>query len=426
MNQPLKVALVSHSDRLGGASVVTYRLMNALRKAGVDARMVVFVKTGDDPYVVEACSRNLRAKLFLSECGSIFAQNGFSKKNLFKISIANSGLQLIDHPWVKEADVVALNWVNQGMLSLKGVYLLAQSGKPVVWTMHDMWNLTGVCHHAHECEGYKDKCGHCQYVWGGLFGNDLSRRVWRKKRELYESVPIHFVAVSNWLAQLCEQSSLLKNQSVSVIPNAFPIEFYPVAPILKVKEFGVDYSKRLILMGAARLDDPIKGLEYAIEALNILADTRPDIAENSLAVFFGDLKNQSAFDGLRFPYKHLGRVNDPKMLRQLYATGNVVISTSLYETLPGTIIEGQAAGCVPVSFGRGGQADIIDHLENGYIAEYKSAQSIADGISWALECGIDRKVLHESVRSRFASDVVAQRYIELFNRLLSERKQLSK
>lgn len=114
-------------------------------------------------------------------------------------------------------------------------------------------------------------------------------------------------------------------------------------------------------------------------------------------------------------------MNDWRLLRQLYAAASVVLSTSLYETLPGTLIEGQAAGCLPVTFGRGGQADIVTHLKDGYIAEYKNPESVADGIIWALSQKPDREALHESVRERFASNTVAQRFIALFNELLQGR-----
>ena len=43
----MKIALINTSDTLGGAAIVTYRLMEALRNAGHDARMVTFVKYGD-------------------------------------------------------------------------------------------------------------------------------------------------------------------------------------------------------------------------------------------------------------------------------------------------------------------------------------------------------------------------------------------
>ncbi len=102
---------------------------------------------------------------FLAEHMRIFMRNGFDRSTLFKISTATDGLPLHRHPWVREADVVALNWVNQGMLSLKEIGRLARI-RPVVWTMHDMWCATGVCHHAGTCDGYLDRCGHRPLIKG--------------------------------------------------------------------------------------------------------------------------------------------------------------------------------------------------------------------------------------------------------------------
>ena len=137
-----------------------------------------------------------------------------------------------------------------------------------------------------------------------------------------------------------------------------------------------------------------------------------------MAVFFGDLRDRSLLDGLRFPYRWIGRVNDPKALRLLYARANVVVSTSLYETLPGTLIEGQAAGCYPVSFGMGGQDDIIEHKKNGFIAEYKNPESVAEGIMWALRQPDRREELHRGVEERFSSRTIARKYIAAFQRAL--------
>ena len=416
----MKVTLLNHSDTLGGASVVTFRLMQALRKEGVDAQMLVLSKTSDSESVTQLCSRRRRNRAFLSERLNIFLRNGFSKANLFKVSTASHGVSLISHPLVADADVIAINWINQGMMSLDELEALTQLGKPIIWTMHDMWCLTGVCHHALECENYKAQCGNCQFISSGGRKKDLSHTTWRRKNEIFKNSNIYFVPVSNWLAEKCRQSSLLADKQVEVIHNAFPIDFYTTTPTSLVQGFGIDYDKNLILMGAARLDDPIKGFDYAIEALNIFSEKNPDWAKKCEVVFFGDIRDEQLLRRMRMPYLHLGRINDSKVIRQLYASAKVVISTSLYETLPGTLIEGQAAGCVPVSFGMGGQADIIDHKVNGYIAEYKSPQSIAEGIVWALEAAPNREMLHNSVREKFASKVIAQKYIELFEKLLSK------
>ena len=420
-SRPLRVVLISHSDILGGAGVVTYRLMHALRNAGIDARMLAYTRLTDEDVVQEITTRNKRSYRFLMERASIFLANGFNRKDLFKVSFANTGSPVWEHPWTKEADVIMLNWVNQGLLSLKGIGRLGSLGKTIIWTMHDMWCMTGICHHSLDCEHYLKECGRCTFLHSSN-PNDASHKVWLKKKALYESVPITFVAGSNWLADRARSSSLLHDCNLRVIPNAVPVETFLTEPTHTVQSLHVDYSRDLILMGAARLDDPIKGIDYAIDALNYLFDNNPKIANRCSAVFFGDIRDRSVLDRLRFPYSYLGRINDRSLLRQLYANAKVVISTSLYETLPGTLIEGQAAGCIPVSFDRGGQRDIIEHKVNGYLAEYKNPQSVANGILWALSQDNDRRELHEEVKRKFSSEVVADRYINLINELLSKEK----
>lgn len=417
----MKIAIISTGYNTGGAAVVTTRLASALRDMGHDARMLTFIKEPGAPEFVECVSGPAsRYTKFLPERLHIFLRNGLNRADLFKVSIADTGMPLHRHPVVREADAIILGWVNQGMLSLKGIERLGRLGKPLLWVMHDPWCMTGACHHPYECTGYTNQCGHCSMFHGGTSANDLSRRTWMRKKALYDHTGIHFLAVSNWLKDKCAESSLLAGKHVSVIPNAFPAETYATTLHAPLEIPGVDMSKKLILMGAARLDDPIKGLDYAIEALNILSEKHPDIATQCQAVFFGDIRDASKLDKLKFPYIHTGRLADAGTVARLYAAGTVVLSTSLYETLPTTLIEGQAAGCLPVSFGRGGQSDIITHMTDGYIAGYKNAGDIALGIQWALSANISRQELHQSVCDRFAAPVIADRYIQLISLLLKE------
>lgn len=413
----MKVTLICNSDLLGGASIVTYRLMQALNREGIDARMLVYTKLTEDPAVSIVGTRTVRGAMFLWERGIIYLANGMNRKNLFKVSVANTGYPLHTHPWIKDADIVVLSWINQGLLSLKGVRKIAALGKPIVWTMHDMWNLTGICHHACDCRRYIERCGCCPLL-GSHKEDDLSRRTWERKEHLYDTTEIHFVAVSHWLADRCVESMLLENQDITVIPNAVPVDSFFTSTAHRLTDFGIDYSRNLILMGAARLDDSIKGLPYAIDALNYLFDNHPEVARKSQVVFFGDLRHPEVLDNVRFPHVWTGRINDPKLLRILFANAKVVLSSSLYETLPGTLIEGQASGCLPVTFGRGGQTDIVTHLKDGYIAQYLNPVSLAEGLRWALAQNPDRQALHESVRARFSAAEVARRYIDLFNRIL--------
>ena len=225
-----------------------------------------------------------------------------------------------------------LAWVNQGMLSLKEIGRIA-SGKRVIWTMHDMWNLTSLCHHAGQCRRYTEPrgCHRCPLLHTRSSDNDASSRVWRNKQRLYGTADIDFVAASNWLGNRCRESRLMDSSRVSVIPNAFPVEEFYSAP--------TNDGTRVVLMGAARLDDPVKGLPLAVEMLNKLKNS-----DNTLVRFFGALRDPHALDGLRIKYEYLGPIHDAAKVRELYSGAHAVISTSLYETLPGTLIEGRGLG----------------------------------------------------------------------------------
>lgn len=411
----MKVALLCKSDTTGGAAVVTLRLMNALRKAGVDARMVVAEKLSDSPFVSVASTPAKRRRAFLLERLGIFIRNGFNRETLFRIDTGAEGAGVCSDPIVKEADIICLNWVNQGFVSLAEIRKLGKMGKKIVWTMHDMWNMTGICHHAGSCRRYRLPDGDCSLcpLLGLSQGHKLSRDTWRRKKRLYGEVPIHFVAVSRWLAVLARESTLMQDADIRVIPNAFPIggDFKP--------HRGEPFR---IVFGAARIDDPVKGHETLVEATRLLARQWPEEAARMELVTFGNMKNPEALAGIGIKHRHLG-VIPPAEIAAVYGSADAVVSTSEWETLPGTLVEGQAWGCVPVALDHGGQGDIIDDRKTGRLVLWsddreKNALGIAEGIVWAMRNRADiLDKMRSSVVEKFSEETVAARYLELFRSL---------
>lgn len=418
----MKIVIINKSDSTGGAAVVSRRLMEAFRECGADARMLVVEKLTDSPYVELAASPGAIKRSFIAERLKIFLANGLNRTTLFKIDTASDGLPLWKHPLVTGADAVLLNWVNQGMLSLKGVERILKLGKPVIWTMHDMWNMTGVCHHAADCSRYLEDCGNCPLLGNMKSPHDISRKTWNRKRELgLLPEKISYVAVSNWLAGKASESSLLGSQRVSVIPNAFPIAG-TAEERREIKE------EIVILFGAARLDDPIKNLPALIEMTRVLNSVYPELCSHLRLVTFGNVKNPRAMDGIAIRHRHLGMVKGENALREVYASGDILVSSSSYETLPGTLVEAQAYGCIPVSFNQGGQSDIIRHLHTGYIAQYsplpeEGGKRLAEGVAWAASMLKDPtrreeilRNMRENVESRFSAEAVAKAYLDLIEK----------
>ena len=403
----MRVVIINRSDALGGAAIASRRLCDALRQQGADARLLVLDRRTDSDDVQAVGGRCGNHWRFVTERLGIYLRNGHRRDTLFAIDTATHGVNLTVHPWVRQADVIVLGWVNQAMLSLDGMRRLAALGKPVVWVMHDLWNATGVCHHAGACQEFLGSCQACPL----LPGNWLAHRTWQRKRDLYAQSPITFVAVSRWLEQKCHASSLMSGADITVIPNAIDVSQFACEP-LPDNPWGVEPGRKVAVVGAARLDTPGKGFDRLVAALHWLADQRPDAARRLHLVLYGDLRDPSLLDGIPIPHTHLGYVTD---LQQVYRHAHIVVCASDYESFGYTLAEGMACGCVAVTTGEGGQTDIVSHLKNGYITADLRPESLAEGLAWAIDADRSRNAQHNWVATHFDLPIVAQQHLKLYS-----------
>ena len=176
----MRVLIVNTSEKTGGAAVASNRLMDALNNNGVKAKMLVRDKQADHITVAALPRSPMLRWHFLWERWCIFRRLHFSRDHLFEIDIANSGSDITSLPEFKEADVIHLAWINQGMLSLNGIRKILDTGKPVVWTMHDAWPATAICHNTHGCPKFKTTCHECPLLPGGGSKTDLSNKIWHR------------------------------------------------------------------------------------------------------------------------------------------------------------------------------------------------------------------------------------------------------
>ena len=157
----MRVLLLNTTAQRGGAAIAASRLMKALQSNGVQTAMMVSRGQEAGPDVIRPVGKIRCQSAFLKERWEIFKSNGYSRKNLFAVDTASTGVDITGHPTFKEADIVHLHWINQGFVSLRVLEKILQSDKPVVWTLHDMWPFTGICHYAGDCTRYRSCCDEC-------------------------------------------------------------------------------------------------------------------------------------------------------------------------------------------------------------------------------------------------------------------------
>ena len=418
----MRVLIVNTSEKTGGAAVAANRLMEALKNNGVKAKMLVGDKQTDQITVVPLPRKWQLKWHFLRERLSIFLRLHFHREHLFEVDIANSGSDITRLPEFREADVIHLNWINQGMLSLDGIRKILRSGKPVVWTMHDLWPATGICHYARTCPAFRTACHNCQLLPLHGSANDLSRKVWERKKRLYHTSNIHFVACSRWLEEQAKQSALLTGQRVSSIPNTIDTHVFCPADKSEARlRAGLPAKGRIILFVSQKVTDERKGMAYFIEAVNRLACEHPEMKDDTAVAVLGT--NAELVCGQislkSFP---LGYVADDRTIASIYNSADVYVLPSLEDNLPNTIMEAMACGVPCVAFRAGGIPEMIEHRRTGYLANFKDAADLAEGMRWTLQ-DADRDALREEaakkVARNYSQQSVAMRYIEVYNELIA-------
>ncbi len=416
----MRVVIINTSERVGGAAIAASRLMDALKDNGIKAKMLVRDKQTDQLTVVQIKKSWLNLWKFFWERIVILVNNAFSKRNLFAIDIANTGIDITATPEFQQADVIHLHWVNQGMLSLNQIKKILQSGKPVVWTMHDMWPFTGICHYAGTCDKYTTECQNCPLLHKGGNRRDLSYLTFQKKKALFANAHITFIACSHWLESMAKQSALLQGQTITNIPNAININlFKPRNKQEARKRCGLPSDKKLLLFGSLKITDKRKGADYLIKACETLCQKYPEMKEKLGVVSMG--KEAQLLEALiSFPVYNMDYVRDEKKLVDIYNAVDLYVTPSLQDNLPNTIVEAMACGIPCVGFNVGGIPQMIDHLHNGYVAEYKSVEDFANGIHWALNESEYKELSEAACRkavSSYSESTIAKKYIDIYNKI---------
>ncbi len=432
----MKILLINTSDHTGGAAIAALRLLKALRAAGQEAQLLCRDRTlpPERTDVLSLKPTAWRKAKFALERLEIFLHNRLSRRRLFEVDTARLGNDITRLKAFKEADVIHLHWTNQALLSLSDLKRILKSGKRVVWTLHDMWPFTAICHHADQCTRWRTaKCGQCPLLLHPS-RHDLAYHTLQRKERAYGVGDFTAVACSHWLEGLAQQAPLLKGKRVVSIPNPIDTQFY--CPVncegqpsqTEVREaLQLPQGKHLLLFAAYKLTNPYKGIDYLEKALISLSLTQPDLAAQTGIVLAGG-ESQEAAERLSkalneagakaVPTLHaLGYVTSEEQMHRIYQASNLLLMPTLMDNLPNTIAEAMACGVPCVAFNVGGVPQMVQTGVNGYLARYLDTTDFAEGISRMLlspsYMALCRNARSHAVKA-YSEQAVAEQYLRVY------------
>ena len=425
----MNIVQISTYDKTGGAAIACWRTADALCTVEADTKLLVKYSRSPHPMTLEARQFGWgRLNEWLERFA--FVSRAVSREVWFHFSTGLTGQDISQLDAVKAADILHFHWINKGFLSLDSMGRLALTGKPLVWTIHDMWAFTGGCHYSGACEKYKTGCHSCPFL-KQPYEADLSKRIFEAKRRFFglANLNLTIISPSQWLADVARESLLLQGIRIVHIPNPINTKVYsPTDPLSARFKLKLPTDKKLILFAAMNVNDRRKGFHLLEESLGYFKQHLGDKSSNYELVVIGKAKAK-VFDHLPFKVNYLGVTQDESLIIDAYNACDVVVLPSLQDNLPNTAVEAMACGKPIVAFKIGGIPEMIEHRGNGWLAEAGNTEDFAKGLDWVLADNEKYHYLCKSARQKavkkYDYTVVSKAYSTLYQELLNDTVVLS-
>ena len=411
------VLLVSDRDS-GGAAIDSRRLRDGLVAEGISAEWLSARGNGLSGSTVAERHLGL-VSLVLRRLGAKLRFSGRRQRKqamsawgqaLGKMVIARRPTVLNLH---NLHDAVSFEWVRSLPAEI-----------PIVWTLHDMWPLTGYCCYSYDCEKYVDGCeGACPQIgkWGQVGRQPDAEWILRSSFFEKNKQRLAIVAPSRWLAQ-CAEKRLGGDIRVEHVPYGLDGSvFRPLEEKRAVRRIlGLESEVPVILAGSQYPGDPRKGTHYLVAAVErVEAGRKGDLQ----VVVFGATPEGA----VPAHWILAGSIDSEVVLNQYYNAADVFVMSSLMDNLPNTLVEATAAGTPCVAFDSGGCAEVVRDGDTGFVATYKNVDDLAACMCRVLAMSTgDKEVMSQRCRdvalAEYSLERQAKAYLKLFEEMTGESR----
>lgn len=311
-----------------------------------------------------------------------------------------SEYNILDHPLVKEADIIHLHWV-ANFLDYPSFF--KHNTKPIVWTLHDMNPILGLYHY--EADEKRNL----------TISDNIDAKVKKIKKNALLNVRSKLMAISpsQWLNQRAAKCSNFLSANCLKIP--YPINTEKFSPrdtkeLRKVLNIPAEHT--VFLFVSQSINNYRKGFDLLLEALQKLSNNNISLLIIGYA------------EKLNLPHLHcisLGFISDEEELSNYYSLADAFILPSREDNLPNVMLEALACGTPVISFNVGGMATIIQNGITGLIVEIVTADSLKQTLENFLSNKekFNRNEIRNYAMELFNEEKIALAYLEVYKNLLA-------
>lgn len=347
-----------------GAGKAARRINEAANLYGIDSTLVTSGRVDGILSDKELRISPSKDKRIMSKSLTYFQEKALNASNfpMTPMSIQSLDIAQLD---LKKYDFVNLH-ATYNLLSFHSMKYLTEKCKNVIITLHDERPYTGGCHNTMTCIEYQKECKQCPA--STMLGKKVVEISYKLERKYIQNSArrISILAPSNWIKHQAELSNKFTKLSITKISNPIPENIYFSSETSSL--LFLDSTKFNLGFMSANLENPFKGLEMLMQALELLdADER-----NTYRLILIGNKSKSLDSPLE---THYFQVSEDKEVARLIKNIDLLIVPSKGDNSPSVISESLMCGTKVIGSNRGGIPEMLGYDEN-LIFDFNSPSSI--------------------------------------------------
>ena len=319
--------------------------------------------------------------------------------------------RLIEQIKEYDPDIIHLHNLHGYYINIELLFAyLRESGKPVVWTLHDCWAFTGHCcyYSMAGCDKWKLGCSQCaqRHSYPKSLVMDNSQNNYLRKRKLFTSIPnLRLVCVSNWLAEEVKQS-FLREIPCYVIHNGIDTDVFQYTEGSFRKRYNLE-GQKIVLSVSSSWSDERKGLKdvlhlaklargaYKVVVVGLTEEEKRQMPEDIVAIT---------------------RTNSMQELAETYSAADYFFNASVEETFGLPTVEAMACGTPVIVYDATALPEVVNEKCGIVVPEHdiQAVRSIITG-----EYAFDRSEVSKCAEP-FGKKIMMERYLALYSDALQE------
>ncbi len=401
----IKIAHISISDGLGGAAIAANRLHSIMNENAIlSSKMLVLVKNTSDQNVVALPSFKRQKARFGNLINNWL---GRFKKSYGLFSFALIGNELHQSQLARDADVIYIHWVNNGMMSWRAIEKMFSLKKPVFLFGHDMWYFTGGCHQSNGCILYQTGCGDCPVFKNSLHKTLVHSNFKDKKIAYRSNANIKHILPSSDFFRKTLSSSIIDSSKVSFIPNILDTDKFVPAIV-----FEKSVTIKILYGAMGGKTNPYKGWDDFIYFAGQVTEKYKSTVEIHL---FGYDFLSDELESLPFKAVSHGMIAEESLIIKMYQKVDVFVFPSNQESFGQTLIEAMSCGVIPIAYNVGIAPDAIVSGQNGFLVEIGDRINLVNAFEMLVSVNINqlKNNVRASIERNFSKEVIIKKHLNL-------------